>query len=125
MHTASIIISAIGFASMALSIVIAIISSNKVRQIKEDNIKLLSQKKSSEVRTGQIAEQMAPFLKEFKYDPKKSHFMGMPIDYIVFEDDRIVIVEVKSGNAVLTKVQSNIKRLIEQGKVYFETVRIK
>lgn len=85
---------------------------------------LLSQKKSSEVRLGQISEQLAPFLKEFKYDPKKSHFIGQPIDYIIFEDNRIVFLEVKSGKSKLTKSQKDIKENIEKGNVVFETMRI-
>ena len=45
--------------------------------------RLLSQKKSSEVRLGQISEQPVPFLKCFKYDPKNAHFIGMFVmDYI-------------------------------------------
>ena len=39
--------------------------------------RLLSQKKSSEVRLGQISENLAPFLKEFKYNPKKCHFLAI------------------------------------------------
>lgn len=87
--------------------------------------KLLSQKKSSEIRVGQIAEHLAPFLDEFKYDPKKARFIGNPIDYVVFEDDKIVFVEVKSGESRLTKGQSDIRDMILNGKVEFETMKIK
>ena len=86
--------------------------------------KLLSQKKSSEVRLGQISEQLVPFLDKFKYDPKNAHFIGMPIDYIVFNNDEIVFIEVKSGGSTLSKKQSEIKKLINGGKVRFETIRI-
>ena len=86
--------------------------------------KLLSQKKSSEVRLGQISEQLVSFLDKFKYDPKNAHFIGMPIDYIVFNNDEIVFVEVKSGGSVLSKKQSEIKKLIAGGRVRFETIRI-
>lgn len=87
--------------------------------------KLLSQKKSSEVRTGQIVEQLAPFLNNFKYDPKKIKFIGMPIDYIYFGEDEIVIVEVKSGNSQLSPSQNQLKKLVEAGKVRWETYRLK
>ena len=86
--------------------------------------KLLSQKKSSEVRLGQISEQLVPFLDKFKHDPKNAHFIGMPIDYIVFNNDEIVFIEVKSGGSTLSKKQSEIKKLINSGKVRFETIRI-
>ena len=86
--------------------------------------KLLSQKKSSEVRLGQISEQLVPLLDKFKYDPRNAHFIGMPIDYIVFNNDEVIFVEVKSGASTLSKKQSEIKKLITDGKVRFETIRI-
>ena len=89
------------------------------------NKKKLSQKKSSEVLTGQIAEKLAPFLDDFKYDPQNSIFLGQPIDYLVFEEEEIVFVEIKSGNARLSKKQKNIKKLIEGGKVSWTEIRIK
>lgn len=91
----------------------------------EANMLLLSQKKSSEVRLGQIAEQMAPFLDNFKYNPKKAHFIGNPIDYVIFEDDEVVFLEVKSGDSRMSKKQRDIKDMISDGKVRFETMQIK
>lgn len=85
---------------------------------------LLSQKKSSETRLGQITEQMAPFLANFPYDPKQAHFLGMPVDYVVFTDDEVVFLEVKSGQAVLSKRQQQIKDLILKGKVSWKEYRI-
>ena len=98
----------------------------KKKQAEQDAAfaKLLGQKKSSEVRLGQISENLAPFLKNFKYDPKRAHFLGMPIDYIVFEEDRVVFLEVKSGEAQLSSVQKNIKQLIKDKKVEWDEMRI-
>lgn len=94
-------------------------------QLEAANKIILSQKKSSETRTGQIAEQLAPFLVDFPYNPKQAHFLGMPIDYIVFADDKVVFLEVKSGNAQLSSRQRQIKALVEQGKVEWAEFRIK
>ena len=90
----------------------------------ESNRKILSQKKSSEVRTGQIVEQLAPFTKYFTFDPKLCKFMGQPVDFIYFGEDKIVFIEVKSGNARLSSKQNNIKKLIEENKVEWAEVRI-
>lgn len=87
-------------------------------------IRILSQKKSSEVRIGQIAEHFTPFLSEFNHDPKQARFIGMPVDFIVFEDDGIYIVEVKTGNARLSTSQNKYKKLVEEGKVFWEEVKI-
>jgi predicted Holliday junction resolvase-like endonuclease len=97
----------------------------KLKQANEKLIKLLSQKKSSEVITGQIAEKMAPFLENFKHNPQQSIFCGQPIDYIVFGDDEVTFVEIKSGNARLTSKQRYIKKQIQNKQVGWEEIRIK
>lgn len=92
---------------------------------KAELAKVINQKKSSEVRTGQIAEQLAPFLDRFPYDPKKAHFIGQPIDFVVFDEEGVHFVEVKSGESKLTTVQRSIKEDIEEKRVSFEIFRIK
>lgn len=87
--------------------------------------KTVSQKKSSEIRTGLIVEQMAPFLEGFPYDPQQSNFLAKPIDFVVFDDTGVHFVEVKSGQAQLSSKQRQIRDLIENHKVTFEVYRIK
>ncbi|MBD3260759.1 MAG: hypothetical protein GF334_03645 [Candidatus Altiarchaeales archaeon] len=86
--------------------------------------KLAGQKKSSEVRTGRIAEQVAPFLKDYPKDPNSARFIGEPIDFIHFDDDLITFVEVKSGKSQLSKRQRRFRDLIKEGKVDFILYRI-
>lgn len=88
--------------------------------------KLLSQKKSSETRLGQIAENLVPILPECPYNPKDMHFLGNPLDFLVFDvdDGKIVFLEVKSGNSRASKKQQTLKRLIQTGRVYYEEMRI-
>ena len=98
----------------------------QIRELQDTNQKISSQKKSSEVRVGQIAENMAPFLKDFKYpNPKSCHFLGQPIDYIIYGDDEVVFVEVKSGEAKLSSKQRKIRENISNGNVRFEVFRVK
>ena len=87
--------------------------------------KLQSQKKSSEVRTGQIAEHFAPLLKDFKYDRKQARFLATPIDFIIFEEEEIIFMEVKTGNSQLNANQRRVKQQVEDKKVRWETLRIK
>lgn len=86
---------------------------------------LLSQKKSSEVRLGNIAEKLAPFLDYFSFDPECAHFLGQPIDYVVFEDDIITFVEIKSGKSQLSTKQRHIRDLIKAKQVAWKEIRIK
>lgn len=86
--------------------------------------KLLGQKKSSEVRTGRIAEQVAPFLEGYPLKVETARFIGEPIDFIHFDDDKITFVEVKSGKSQLSPKQRQIRELIKEGKVDFILHRI-
>lgn len=90
----------------------------------EQYAKLLNQKKSSEVRTGKITEQIAPFLEDYPLNPRTARFIGDPIDFIHFDGDKITFVEVKSGKSQLNKKQREIRDLIKGGKVEFTIYRV-
>lgn len=92
---------------------------------------------SRAVLKGKMAEQFAPVLPEFQYLPSDAKFMGDPVDYIIFDgytdfrdgdgtadDIQIILLDVKSGGARLTKGQQAIAQAIKEGKVRFETLRI-
>ena len=82
----------------------------KLEEETENRKKVVSQKKSSEVRLGSIAETLAPFLDQFEFDPENCTFLGKPIDYISFGDDKITFIEVKSGKSQLNSKQRYIRR---------------
>ena len=98
----------------------------KVFEEQEKNKVVVSQKKSSETRLGQMTEHLVPFLDGFPYDPKDCHFLGMPIDYLVFDFDagEITFVEIKTGNARESDRQKKIKNIIKTGKVYYSKIRL-
>lgn len=92
---------------------------------------------SRAVLKGKMAEQLAPILPEFTYLPSDAKFLGDPVDYVVFEgytdfrdgqgraeDISIVLIDIKSGGARLTKGQQAIAQAIDEGRVRFETIRI-
>ena len=91
----------------------------------ETRKKVVSQKKSSEVRLGHIAETLAPFLDQFDFDPENCIFLGRPIDYISFEDEVVTLIEVKSGKSQLNKKQRHIRDLIKNKQVAWKEIRIK
>ena len=101
------------------------ITLGNIKKLRWRYKRLYSQKKQSEVRLGQITEQLVPFLNQFPYDPKQAQFLGQPIDYIIFQDDKVIFVEVKSGNSRLSKKQKLIKSNVEDGNVEFHEIRIK
>jgi predicted Holliday junction resolvase-like endonuclease len=85
---------------------------------------LLSKKKQSEIRVGQISEHFAPLLEEFKYDRKQARFLASPIDFIIFEEEEVIFMEVKTGKSQLNANQRRIKKQIEDKKVRWEVLRI-
>ncbi len=98
---------------------------NKLTEESEAKKKITSQKKSSEVRLGLIAETLAPFLNQFNFEPEQCSFLGKPIDYISFGEEEITFIEIKSGNAKLNNNQKRIKKQVEDKKISWKEVRIK
>ena len=92
---------------------------------RDSNRELISSKKSTEVRTGQLVEVWVPLLEDFKYNKKDARFLGNPIDYVIFDKDEVVFLEVKSGGSRLSKKQRHIRDLIKEGKVVFKEMRLK
>ena len=92
---------------------------------------------SRAVLKGKMAEQLAPILPEFEYLPSDAKFLGDPIDYVIFngysdfrdgngdaKDIEVILLDIKSGGARLTKGQQAIAQAIHEGRVRFETLRI-
>lgn len=92
--------------------------------LKTDFTKIVSQKKSSEVRLGKISEQMAPFTEQWPWDPNDFRFLGSPVDGVQFTDDCLIFVEIKTGRSRLSKGQIKVRDLVENGKVKFVSCRI-
>lgn len=99
--------------------------SDQLDSISEEKKKITSQKKSSEVRLGHIAETLAPFLDQFEFDPETCVFLGKPIDYISFADDEITFIEVKSGKSQLNSRQRHIRDQVKSKLVNWKEIRIK
>lgn len=92
---------------------------------------------SRAVLKGKMAEQFAPILPEFRYLPSDAKFLGDPVDYVLFdgytdfrdgdgtaEDIEVILLDIKSGGARLSKGQQAIAQAVQAGRVRFETLRI-
>jgi predicted Holliday junction resolvase-like endonuclease len=88
-----------------------------------------SRQRSNAVLRGQITEQLAPLLDGFGFDPADARFLGRPIDYVVFDGygevrsgerrhlREIVLIDIKTGRAALSKSERRIRRSVENGVV--------
>jgi predicted Holliday junction resolvase-like endonuclease len=86
---------------------------------------------SRAVIRGQVSEQILPLLEAFPFEAADARFLGHPIDYVIFDglaedadDLEIVLVEVKTGGARLTRREAAVRDAVEAGRVRFEIVRV-
>jgi predicted Holliday junction resolvase-like endonuclease len=86
--------------------------------------------RSRAVIAGRMAENIAPYLPIFPYNPKDARFIGNPIDFIVFdgsdegEVSEIIFLEVKARTSRLTQKQKGIREAVMQGRVSWQEMRI-
>jgi predicted Holliday junction resolvase-like endonuclease len=96
----------------------------QLSELSEEKRKIVSQKKSSEVRLGHIAETLAPFLDQFNFNPEHCIFLGRPIDYISFGSKEITFIEIKSGKSQLNSKQRLIRDQVHNKEVAWKEIRI-
>jgi len=86
-------------------------------------------RRSRAVLGGLAAEQLAPWLPGFPFDPTEVRFVGKPVDFIAFvgassgKVEEVVLVEVKSGNASPSSVERSIRDAVRRGRVRWEEYR--
>jgi predicted Holliday junction resolvase-like endonuclease len=89
-------------------------------QLKQSTFNL----RSAYVKFGKTFEQFAPFTKDFTEEEKNRFtFLGMPIDGVIFGDDKIKFIEIKTGNSQLSAKQKKIRTMVENGLVEFKELR--
>lgn len=88
-------------------------------------------KRSRASLTGQFSEQLAPYFPDFPYSPTEAHFIGKPIDYIIFKGadsndiKEIIFLEIKSGQSKLNKQEKNLKETILSKKIKWDEYKVK
>lgn len=86
--------------------------------------------RSRSVLSGQISEQIAPWLPDFPVNPSDARFVGKPVDFVAFcgaEEGsvrEIVFIEVKTGRSSLSSVERSVRDAIVQGRVRWVEYRI-
>ncbi len=109
----------------------------KLRGLKEKEFKLRHRKKerpkivkviTKHINIGQIIEKILPASPKYKYNISDCRSVFDPIDYIAFNGfskgntvNDISIIEVKTGDANLQRVQKQIKATLQSGKVSLRT----
>ena len=96
-------------------------SKVELEELKRKPVHLV--KTTASVNVGKIIERFFPLLKGFEFAPLDCKTFQDPIDYLVFHGlskgtvTNIEFGDVKSGQARLSSVQRDVKRVIEAGKI--------
>ena len=83
---------------------------------------------SKYVNMGKMLEKYISTMKDFKLESTDCRFMGDPIDLLTFNGysknkiESLTFVEVKSGNAKLSKSQKAIKKAVKEERVSYKVV---
>ena len=117
--------------SFAAALVLAAVAAIQTARLELLKRRLLEHaRRSAAVVSGKVAEQLVPFSRLFKYDPRDARFLGSPVDFVVFdglEDGNlraIVFVEVKKGSSKLSDRERQIKEAVERCAVKFDLIRV-
>lgn len=86
--------------------------------------------RSQAVTVGKVSEQLLPYLPGFRFNPKDARFLGSPVDLVVFDglDEGelrgVWFLEVKTGNAVLSERERQIRDAILEKRVGWDELRL-
>jgi len=101
----------------------------RLREMRK-KIKQRSKISAQATNIGFILERLVPCMCTFPFEPNDCRSLFDPIDYIIFvglaetgEVGRIVFADVKTGKSRLTKVQQEIRSLIENKQVEWSTYK--
>ena len=94
------------------------------RAVRQDAIQ-----RSLAVTAGKVYEQLVPYLPNFPFNPKDARFLGSPVDFVVFDGlsegqvQRVVFVEVKTGDAQLSGRERRVRDAIQEARVEWHELR--
>ena len=96
----------------------------------EKRIRNDAHSRSRAVSWGKTIEKFVPWMAGFPVNPRDAMFLAKPIDYLCFTDrtnkkkSAVHFVEVKSGNAYLSKDQEGIRAAIKNNRVHWHEVNV-
>jgi predicted Holliday junction resolvase-like endonuclease len=112
-------------AGAALSVVWFLVwRSVYVRKVRQESVR-----QSHAVISGRVHEQLMPYLPGFPFNPKDVRFLGSPVDLVVFDGldrgalERVVFVEIKTGQAGLSGRERQLREAVREGKVEWIEMR--
>src|SRR5712691_8853633 len=93
-------------------------------------VRLDAVQRSQAVTAGKVSEQLVPYLPGFAFNPKDARFLGSPVDLVVFDGlaegalRRVVFLEVKTGDAVLSARERQVRDVVTDGRITWAELRV-
>src|SRR5574341_2228639 len=109
---------AIVAAALLAALLFLVWKARYTRAVRQDAVQ-----RSLAVTTGKVFEQLVPYLPAFPFNPKDALFLGSPVDFVVFDGlsdgavQRVVFVEVKTGDAGLSTRERRVRDAVQDGQV--------
>lgn len=119
-----LLLAGLGVGLLIAFVYVLIWKANYTRDIRKDSVS-----RSRATISGQVHEQLLPYLPDFPFDPKDVRFLGAPVDLIVFDGlnagklERIVFVEVKTGGSRVTARERQVRDMVVSRGVSWEEIR--
>lgn len=108
---------------IVILIIVILLYIKKINCLEEELEKANSLCKSQQVKFGKSFEHFVPFINDFPANRENTVFLGMPIDFISFEEDSIKFIEVKTGVSQLSNKQKHTNQLILDKKIEWYELR--
>lgn len=98
--------------------------------VKEKEHRVDAVKRSRQVVSGQVYEQISPLVPGFPYALKDARHVGNPLDFLIFHglndseaDLEIVFLEIKSGTSTLNANERRVRKAVQSGRVRYDVFR--
>lgn len=95
--------------------------------VKEKEHRTDAVKRSRQVVSGQVYEQISPLVPGFPYALKDTRHVGNPLDFLIFNglndpnyDLEIVFLEIKSGSSTLNANERRVREAVQSGRVRYD-----
>lgn len=119
-----LLLAGIAVGMLVASVYVVLWKVKYTREIRRDSVE-----RSRATISGQVHEQLLPYLPDFPFDPKDVRFLGAPVDLVVFDGlnagklERIVFVEVKTGTSQLSTRERQVRDMVQARGVSWEEIR--
>ncbi len=114
----------VAIVAAAVAMLIAVAQGVAIHRLRRRIRDSEARRRGGAARHGRTMEHLAPWAAQWPGNPRGFRFIGDPIDGVQFNDDGILIVEIKAGRGRLSPVQRRVRDHVQAGRVEWREIRI-